>query len=483
MHHRSRCKGKIMSIANSAATTSGSWRWRAILPAIDLGLLGAAVALYVWAPSLYMSILSALMLRPSHRYPFFDFEYLLTNATCWQRGVNVYISNPCDPANRPMGYSPLWPRMSFLAINPGWTVFFGLGLAVLFCLSLAVLVPSRRWRDLVVIGLASVSSLSLYALERGNVDLIIYFFALAAGIALAGSAVVRLVGYGLLLGAGLLKFYPVAALVVVVRERLIACIGIALASIAIIVGFVLSYYDELIAALRNIPSGSYFWDSIGARQLPGGIGYVLQPILTRIGAAGWSPAANSRILIYAVAFLLMVSLCTLVAWMAISAEHRHHIAALPPRYGALLQIGAALMVGCFFAGQSVGYRAILLLLVLPGLALLDRPEIPSRLRRLSRYTTVLILVVMFRLAIIDIFYRHDLSPLNSASAGLTWIGFELAWWWIIGVLLALLTCFFFESRAWQDARIFLCRAGLVPPQGEPREEGLKPAAKPTMKAS
>src|SRR5262249_18094897 len=155
-----------------------------------------------------------IMVRPNLP-PFFDLEFLRTTTTCWWRGVDVYVSNPCDPLNRPMDYSPLWLRMDFLAFDRTWTVPLGLGLAVLFYLSLGFLIPSRRWRDQALIWLASVSSVSVYGVERGNNDIIMYLLALAAGIVTTGGAVSRLTGYGLLTIGGLLKFYPVVGLIVV----------------------------------------------------------------------------------------------------------------------------------------------------------------------------------------------------------------------------------------------------------------------------
>jgi hypothetical protein len=449
-----------MSATSFATKPAESRRWRAVVPGIGLGLLGTAAALYVWARPLYMSVLSAVMLRPG-RTPFIDFEYVLTTATCWQRGVDVYVSNPCDAFNRPMGYSPLLLRMDFLALDRAWSAPLGLALAVLFCLSLALLVPSRHWRDQAVIGLAAFSSLSVYAVERGNIDLVVYLLALAAGVALAGSALMRLVGYVVLLIAGLLKLYPLAALVVAVRERLAVCVGVTLASMAIIADFVWLFYGELVASVKNIPSasGGYFWDQIGARQFPGGIGYALRPVLDDLVGADWGPPATSRSLIYAVASLLVVAMCAIAIWIGFSAENRRQVVALPARYGTLLQIGAVLIFGCFFAGQSVSYRAIMLLLALPGLLLLDRPWVTRRLRLISRVTIVFILIVMFRLAAMGILLVYNLSPNDSAIAALSWIGFELAWWWIISVLLALLTCFILESAAGRDARRLLGRVG------------------------
>src|SRR5207237_10756809 len=126
-------------------------------------------------------------------------------------------------------------------------------------------------------------------------------------------------------------------------------VGVALACGATVIVFVLSYYTELLAAVRNIPGGGYFWDTFGARQLPGGIGYVLQPILTETLGTGWaSAAASGRSLILVIASLLIASLCSFIAWTAYSAERRHYVAALRQMEGGLLQIGAALVVGWFF---------------------------------------------------------------------------------------------------------------------------------------
>src|SRR6476659_7217475 len=90
--------GQGMSITH-AALPSGSWHWRAVLPSIGLVLLGTTVCLNVWAPALYTSIMSAIMPGPGagvEARPFWDTQYLLLKVTCWQRGVNVYVTNPCD---------------------------------------------------------------------------------------------------------------------------------------------------------------------------------------------------------------------------------------------------------------------------------------------------------------------------------------------------------------------------------------------------
>jgi hypothetical protein len=387
---------------------------------------------------------------------FWDLQYVLLKVSCWQNGVNVYIKNSCDLFTGPMLYSPLWLRMGFLGLDRSWKIPLGIGLGVLFCLSLAVLVPSPRWRDQLIIGLASFSSVTVFAVERGNIDILIYLFSITAGMAIASNRAFRFAGYGLLLGAGLLKFYPVAALVVITRERLRVCLLLAVVSAGVIVGFTELYYNELVTALRNIWTCCYFADHIGAKMLPGGIHQgALQPIFSLFGGRDWVATAGKRLLLaYAVLFLLMLSVCAFVVWSAWSGEYKHSVTALPPRYGVLLQIGAALMVGCFFAGGSVGYRGIMLLLTLPGIVLLSRPEVSAKLRKFSRFTVILILLTMFRIPITGLLQAHDFRVEN-ALAALIWISFELAWWLIVSFLLTLLTSSLFESKAWLEARAFV----------------------------
>src|SRR5207248_480173 len=196
---------------------------------------------------------------------------------------------------------------------------------------------------------------------------------------------------------------------------------------------------ELTAALRSIWSGLYFADHIGATILPVGIRHgAFQPIFSLLVGGDWGASSSKSLALgYVIAMLLMLSACVFMVWGARAAECKHSVAALPTIYGVLFQIGTALMAGCFFAGESVAYRGIMLLLALPGLLLFSRPQVPTRLRRLSWITVILILLVMFRIPISGYLATHNVRVQNSAFAALIWMLFELAWWWIVSFLLML----------------------------------------------
>ena len=130
------------------------------------------------------------------------------------------------------------------------------------------------------------------------------------------------------------------------------------------------------------------------------------------------------------------------------------------------------MSGCFFASQSVIYRGIYLLLALPGLAELSR-QIPTPSgRRLFGSAGAAIVFVLWtpfldeclnlaglsaRLQYIGLAPRTALllhypnnynnSPSSTLGYGL-WLASELAWWWIITLLLAVLSAFLVRTELW-----------------------------------
>ncbi len=428
-----------------------------LLPAICLTLIGIASILYVHAYDLYVRALSLIMMHP-FKTPFIDIEAYLTTETCWRRGVDVYVSNPCDQLHRAVSQSPLWLRFAFLDMDRSWSAPLGLGIAILFSLSLQRLPPTPSWRNLAVIGLAALSSVCIFAVERANVDVLIYLVALAAGEAMRHGRPVRLVAYAGLLLAGMLKFYPFVGLLSLVRERLRVFASLAILSCLAIALFFLALHDELRRMAANIPRGSVFSDLIGAVQLPGGINVALRTLLEPLtGATRAATLADSPYVLSTAVVLPLAFTAGFALLLIRSPENRLCVATLPVRAAGWLLIGAALLDGCFFAGQSIGYRGVLLLLVLPGLLCLDQPSSPGHLRLVARLTLYAILVVMFRLTVLSAFTRNGSWPGNSALAAIVWIGFEVLWWWIVAVLLGLLGCLLLESQSAQDARKMLSR--------------------------
>ena len=436
------------------------------LPGVGLCIFAAFATLYAYAPHLYAEILDGLGLAPFH-YPFLDGQYVLAGAECWHLGIDVYVNDPCDVLDRGHGYSPLWLRLPVIPMS--MTIPLGIGLAVVFILSLAVVAPVRRGRDFVLCLLAAASPMVLFALERANLDVTVFLLVVIAGLAwpkLSGGW--RLLAYGPPLLAALLKYYPMTLLCLPLRERPRGFLVATAASLVAVAVFIAAFHREVLASLHNIPgggyatemfgahnpAGAYFIDNFGAPILLGGIAQI-------IGTVTAVPdVPTPRLLLIAIVATMALLAGVPAIRMARAPATRASIAQLSPRQSFFLVSGAALIAGCFFAGQSLNYRGVHLLLILPAFLTLSDHEAAQQDGSRFWRASVVIVFLMWGDCL-----RTWLSNdgLMLARLGL-WLIRELLWWWLAGNLLGVLLCFaldaplFRELRAYFDPRM---RRGLA----------------------
>jgi hypothetical protein len=99
---------------------------------------------------------------------------------------------------------------------------------------------------------------------------------------------------------------------------------------------------------------------------------------------------------------------------------------------------------CFFAGQNVGYRAIMILPALPGLLWLGR-SLPTRAGRvLFMGASTTIVFVMWVTLFQQLITRFDAE--FGITALLYWLINQLAWWSLITILLAVVLGFALSSE-------------------------------------
>jgi len=420
-----------------------------------LGLAGLALfaVLYVYRTDWYFRIAAFFFVNP-FRYPFLDLEFIPAAIDCWRHGVDVYVGTPCDVLNRPLIYSPLWLRATFLATGRGWTNWIGVTLDGLFLLSLGLLPQPRRPRELGLVIFATFSSLVVFALERGNFDLIMFLLAVVVGLSLEHSLPRRIVGYAAIMIAGLLKFYPFVLLLLLLRERLARFVAFALVAVAVMGWFVWQFHGELVRAVANLPPVDYFGDSFGAQQLPGGLPVVLAAFWNAFGLDGDAlrQVLQNPAIVAVERIALGVGAIVLGARLAVAVGFRAAITALPDRELIFLMIGAALIAGCFFAGENVGYRGIHLLFALPGLLALVRAPLDGGTRTLFCWTIGALVFNLWYPTVQHLIEYADRAAPTAKWTALPgradWIIHEAAWWWLVTVFLAVLIRFALDSTVW-----------------------------------
>ena len=384
--------------------------------------------------------------------PFSDLDTTLSWMECYRQGVDVFVSNPCDVLGRIMVYSPIWLLGGYLHLNTRWTPVVGVGLDLVFLVSLVLLPPARTWRGTLVIVAATLSNAVVFAVELANADVLMFVLLVLAGVAALRMIPVRLVAYPLIIVAALLKYYPVAALIIALRERPGWLVLVAVFSLLSLGAFVFVDAADILRTLRFMPSGDDLY-MFGARSLP----YGLRKLFPRFYAVVPITPGVLEAIVCGIAVMLAVGLAT----------RRDLVDAMARLTGAermFLLLGCVVLVACFFSGQSYRYRAVFFLLVLPAMTTLWT-------ERRDRFVTLLFGVTSVGVVFLTWGYylARLVGPIASMlpgaapfGAGLTaafWLGREMIWWWVIGVMLAALLVVMAASGIVRDFTALWARGG------------------------
>ena len=268
------------------------------------------------------------------------------------QGFDPVLQNPMDPWQRPLNYPLIWMHaFRALGIDDGNLVAVGLLFALLYLLVVSWLVLTAATRmEAVVLGLAAVSHAALFAVERGNTDLLI-FVLLVVGLRsrTPHSAVIALPM------AVLLKLYPVMALVAVCcrrwRDGVLGWLLLGLGCVALL----LAQWGDILRLAHATPEDAR-WS------------YGLLSLRALLQASGVAPGAAVGYLACTVGVGALLSLargivgaglppCALVGSVGMRAQ------SLPIER---LFVGCgAVYVGTFLLGSNYDYRLLMLLPTLP----------------------------------------------------------------------------------------------------------------------
>jgi hypothetical protein len=410
---------------------------------VGLMAFGAMALLFCFGDrELYLAILRGWGILPIER-PFLDTESILRAIACWRSGVDVWHPSPCMNGGW-YSYSPLLLHAAVFDIGLDDRVAFGLPLVIVFLVSLSALPPSRSWSEVGVRSLAVLSAATVFAVERANLDVAVFLLTLAGVCLAARRDAWRFAGYGVFILAAVVKFYPAVLLLLVLRERtrIMAAVTAAAALAATILLFPSS--GGAPEAVKLAPVGSPYSDLFGARNLP--LGLIVLPAAPP--DLPWDQVLRMPLPVPAMVMLGALTLAAgAVAWRNVRPDEAAW-GLLSAQRAAALVAGAALIVGCFFAAQNIAYRAIFLLLTLPGLFALIRTEGDRR-----RSYALVIAGVLFCLW--EEFFHHAATELQPAIAEIIrpeaadlvfWLVREAVWWWVIARLLSLLGAFILTCK-------------------------------------
>jgi hypothetical protein len=290
---------------------------------------------------------------------------------------------------------------------------------------------------------AILSPASMFALGQANLDVLIFVLAIAGAALIARGRLFAVGGYAIFLVLAAAKFYPVAALGLLLRERLAVVIGATLFLGTAGLLFCYLYGAGIAAVIATLPEIQPFRATFGAIDLP--LGLIMLHLLPaapfdiRVAqfdakAAGAAGLISAPVLAHGLTALAML--------LAAAARRRYQAAfdALDPKVSVVFLTGALMIVFSFALAQNFYYRAIFLILTIPGLW--DMAGGPMRRRFLFLLGAVMLLlwqaavIVMIGAGLPDLIF---------------WLFREGLWWWVIIQFSALLFCFLAASvrRLWR----------------------------------
>ena len=285
---------------------------------------------------------------------FFDARNVMAALECRRLDFDPLVENPCDPWGRPIVYPRIWLLLRFLGLDQSDTTLFAVVAILIFVGAYLWVLGRLTLGEGTLAALAVCSPAVMLAMERANMDLVV-FALLVAAIAVWGRP-----GYSrtvaspaLVLLAALAKIYPVFGLAGFLASRERRPMLSALGCGAILLVWAAVTRDDLRALAATAPQGEYY--AYGARILISRTFRVIVP-------GGWEGGQATTQALAALPIVLL----GIGSWFLV----RRRILVVDHDFGTrtlAFHIGALIYLGTFQIGNNFDYRLVFLLLTLPQL--------------------------------------------------------------------------------------------------------------------
>ncbi|OYV50484.1 MAG: hypothetical protein B7Z77_05780 [Acidocella sp. 20-58-15] len=419
------------------------------------------IALRDFLPSLY-NMLCEILYGVRGQEPFIDLGDILRAGVCWRHGVNVYVPSVCLDGGV-FNYSPILLNAARLPLEVSDRGVGGLLMAFGFIASVALLPKAASVSELVFRCAAVASTATWYAIEQGNLDLCLFAIIMLGVWLLRKNHKLSVISYVLFGVAAAAKFYPAILFLLGLRERVFRLSLLVLAGCILVVVVFVACGSGIVKAASEIPLSQPFRATFGARDLFGGLAllhvlpwhsatHVIRPFYPSTALMSEHRLSNLLTVLMSLGALAL-------AWMD-APRYSMKLPQVDPSRLVFLVAGALLIVFCFFAAQNVYYRGIFLVMLLPGFWNLAYPRSGGTDWR-ARLLIVLTLALLWEAAIREVVHGviGGAFPLwvEEATMVVVWLARELAWWWLVIQLTALVIAFFRREliRLHRDMRLLL----------------------------
>lgn len=305
---------------------------------------------------------------------FADLLCVTSGAESFAHGLDPFYCNPFDPEGRCLNYPRIWQWLGAFGVQSAHTMPLSLCLIALYLVTVVFTVPIISFPQALWVFVCLISPASLFAVERGNADMLI-FVILALALACVRWWPVSLL---LIYLAFVLKLFPFAAAGLFFRyhpRRALFClITITCAALAYL--FIIRNDLPLISAATPR----------GASQ-----SYGMHVFWTQVSNFNASLGLCTKILAYL--SICVVTSAAVIMPLLITSP----VSSVGSELDAF-RIGAGVFCGTFLLGNNWDYRLIFLLFVVPQIvSWLRYPH--SAVRRLARAAFIALLLSLWHFLI------------------------------------------------------------------------------------
>jgi hypothetical protein len=337
---------------------------------------------------------------PSGPSLFFDTRNLTAALECRRLGFDPLIESPCDPWGRPLNYPRVWLALRWLGLNQSHTVPLALVFIALFLGSIFLLIGRVSLGKGILVAVAVCSPSVMFAIERANMDIVVFTLMVLAIIAWRiRSRWADVVSPAIVFLAATAKVYPVFALpAYLFSRRRTAAIAAVLCAAAFAL-YALVTIGDIQALAAIAPQGEHH--AFGARILPAALYHRFVP-------DRWQGGAITKQLLVIVPLLAAAPLVWFPGRRRLPDPDEG--ADTPSRLA--FYAGSMIFLGTFAIGNNFDYRLVFLLLTLPQLFdwVTEQPSDPRGW--LASVATVIVLTLLWIGALSD--------PLRLMDELVTW---------------------------------------------------------------
>jgi hypothetical protein len=268
-------------------------------------------------------------------------------------GFDPLINNPAMPTGNVMNYPRTWFALFYMGVDQSDTVVFALVLIAFYLFAIFLLVRECNTTfGKFLLGVLSVSSPSVLAMERGNIDMLIFFLMVVAGVLYLKnyyfSSVIIFISFSL-------KLFTIFALSILLfnpsrRKFFTFTLVIVLCFIGLFY-----FYDDIQLISRGTPRSSTLSFGYLVSYRP-----FFREMMSLFPMLDWS--REGILLAYK---LILASLILGSIFMGFFSSRCCQIRSNSDSKSILFIMGALIYFGVFIVGNNWDYRLIFLFLLVP----------------------------------------------------------------------------------------------------------------------